>query len=154
MGAPSSRRLARRTTKTRMETERGRLATKSYSRGIGSQRGSGEPTFVKRGREGGEEALKAHPPKGVSPRLTAEQKAQTPLLLARVSSGVSASRRCMDGEPGSRSDQTHLWSAFSPRSRWAADAGSRLESTEASGASQSKERRGHQKVVRRALAAQ
>src|SRR5260370_36200944 len=39
--------------------------------------------WVKRGREGGEEALKAHPPKGVSPRLTAEQKAQTPMLLAK-----------------------------------------------------------------------
>jgi transposase len=39
--------------------------------------------WIKRGREGGEEALKAHPPKGVSPRLTAEQKAQIPALLAR-----------------------------------------------------------------------
>ena len=66
-----------------METERGRLATKRYSHGFGSKRGSGEPTFVKRGREGGEEALKAHPPKGVSPRLTAEQKAQIPALLAK-----------------------------------------------------------------------
>jgi transposase len=66
-----------------VETERGRLATKRYSRGFGSKRGSGEPTFVKRGREGGEEALKAHPPKGVSPRLTAEQKAQIPALLAK-----------------------------------------------------------------------
>jgi len=39
--------------------------------------------WIKRGREGGEEALKAHPPKGVSPRLTAEQKAQIPPLLAK-----------------------------------------------------------------------
>ncbi|HEY6408193.1 MAG TPA: winged helix-turn-helix domain-containing protein [Ktedonobacteraceae bacterium] len=39
--------------------------------------------WLKRGREGGEEALKAHPPKGVSPRLTAEQKAQIPALLAK-----------------------------------------------------------------------
>jgi transposase len=39
--------------------------------------------WLKRGREGGEEALKAHPPKGVSPRLTAEQKAQIPELLAK-----------------------------------------------------------------------
>ena len=30
--------------------------------------------WIKRGREGGMEALTAHPPKGVSPRLTAEQK--------------------------------------------------------------------------------
>ncbi len=34
--------------------------------------------WIKRGIE----ALKAHPPKGVSPRLTAEQKAQIPELLA------------------------------------------------------------------------
>ncbi len=38
---------------------------------------------MKRGREGGIEALEAHPPKGVSPRLTAEQKAQIPELLAK-----------------------------------------------------------------------
>jgi transposase len=39
--------------------------------------------WIKRGREGGMEALKAHPPTGVSPRLTAEQKAQIPELLAK-----------------------------------------------------------------------
>jgi len=39
--------------------------------------------WLKRGREGGEEALKAHPPKGVTPRLSAEQKRQIPGLLAR-----------------------------------------------------------------------
>ena|SRR5437588_746396 len=39
--------------------------------------------WLKRGREGGEEALKAHPPKGVAPRLTAEQKRQIPELLAK-----------------------------------------------------------------------
>ncbi len=39
--------------------------------------------WIKRGREGGMEALKAHPPTGVSPRLTAEQKAQIPELIAK-----------------------------------------------------------------------
>jgi len=39
--------------------------------------------WVKRGREGGIEALKAHPSTGVSPRLSAEQKAQIPELLAK-----------------------------------------------------------------------
>src|SRR5436309_4393143 len=34
-------------------------------------------------REGGVEALKAHPPKGMTPRLTAEQKMQIAGLLAR-----------------------------------------------------------------------
>lgn len=39
--------------------------------------------WLKRGRAGGIEALSAHPPKGVAPRLTAEQKAQIPHLLAK-----------------------------------------------------------------------
>jgi transposase len=39
--------------------------------------------WIKRGREGGVEALEAHPPKGVNPWLTAEQKAQIPELLAK-----------------------------------------------------------------------
>src|SRR5437667_9420880 len=38
---------------------------------------------MKRGREGGVEALKAHPPQGVKPKLTVEQKAQIPELLAK-----------------------------------------------------------------------
>jgi transposase len=39
--------------------------------------------WLKRGREQGVEALGAHPPKGVAPRLLAEQKAQIPALLAK-----------------------------------------------------------------------
>lgn len=39
--------------------------------------------WMKRGREGGVQALKAHPPSGVKPRLSAEQKAQIPALLAK-----------------------------------------------------------------------
>ena len=39
--------------------------------------------WVKRGRAGGVEALKAHPPTGVKPKLTPEQKAQLPELLAK-----------------------------------------------------------------------
>ena len=39
--------------------------------------------WLKRGREGGIEALNAHPPKGMSPRLSTEQKAQIPALLVR-----------------------------------------------------------------------
>jgi transposase len=39
--------------------------------------------WMKRGREGGVEALQAHPPTGVKPRLSAEQKAQIPALLAK-----------------------------------------------------------------------
>lgn len=39
--------------------------------------------WIKRGREGGIEALKAHPPTGVKAKLTPEQKAQIPNLLAK-----------------------------------------------------------------------
>lgn len=39
--------------------------------------------WIKRGREGGEEALKARPVPGASSRLTQEQKAQIPGLLAK-----------------------------------------------------------------------
>jgi transposase len=39
--------------------------------------------WLKRGREGGVEALKAHPPRGATPRLTVEQKAQIPNLLVK-----------------------------------------------------------------------
>ena len=39
--------------------------------------------WLKRGREGGVGALNAHPPKGMTPRLPPEQKAQMPALLAK-----------------------------------------------------------------------
>ena len=39
--------------------------------------------WMKRGREGGRDALKAHPPQGVKPKLAVEQKAQIPALLAK-----------------------------------------------------------------------
>ena len=39
--------------------------------------------WLKRGRAGGVEALTAHPPKGMAPRLPPEQKAQIPGLLAK-----------------------------------------------------------------------
>jgi transposase len=39
--------------------------------------------WLKRGRAGGVEALKAHPPKGMTARLSPEQKAQIPALLAK-----------------------------------------------------------------------
>jgi transposase len=39
--------------------------------------------WLKRGRERGVEALGAHPPPGMKPRLTQEQKARIPQLLAK-----------------------------------------------------------------------
>ena len=43
--------------------------------------------WLKRGREGGVEALRARPPRGAPPRLTAEQKAQ---LLEHLAAGAEA----------------------------------------------------------------
>ncbi|HEV2126805.1 MAG TPA: winged helix-turn-helix domain-containing protein [Chloroflexota bacterium] len=40
-------------------------------------------TWLKRARAGGVEALKRHPPPGATPKLTAEQRAQLPALLAK-----------------------------------------------------------------------
>src|SRR3954464_12127468 len=39
--------------------------------------------WMRRGREGGEEALKRRPRRGAEPKLTAEQRAQIPVLLAQ-----------------------------------------------------------------------
>ena len=39
--------------------------------------------WMRRGREGGEEALKSRPRRGAEPKLAAEQRAQIPVLLAR-----------------------------------------------------------------------
>ena len=55
---------------------------KEIARALGVSEGA-VSQWLKRGREGGVEALKAHPPKGMTPRLTAEQKMQIPGLLAK-----------------------------------------------------------------------
>src|SRR5437867_3516753 len=55
---------------------------KDIARALGVSEGA-VSQWLKRGREGGVEALKAHPAKGMTPRLTTEQKAQIPLLLAK-----------------------------------------------------------------------
>src|SRR3954453_5561243 len=39
--------------------------------------------WMRRGREGGEEALKSRPRPGAEPKLTAEQRAQIPVVLAQ-----------------------------------------------------------------------
>src|SRR5215472_17964643 len=52
--------------------------------------------WLKRGRDGGREALNAHPPKGVPARLSAEQKAQIPGWLAEASRSVWLWRRRVD----------------------------------------------------------
>ncbi len=55
---------------------------KEIARALGVSEGA-VSQWIKRGREGGVAALNAHPPKGVTPKLTVEQKAQLPQLLAK-----------------------------------------------------------------------
>jgi hypothetical protein len=58
-----------------------------------------------RGREGGLEALNAHPPKGVTPRLSAEQKAQIPALLVKGAEAYGCARGCVDRQPRGSGDR-------------------------------------------------
>ena len=51
-------------------------AERGVTRGAVSQ-------WIKRGRDGGRDGLRHQPPPGASPRLTAEQRAQIPTLLAK-----------------------------------------------------------------------
>jgi transposase len=55
---------------------------KDIARALGVTEGA-VSQWLKRGREGGVEALKAQPRPGVPSKLTAEQRAQVPALLAR-----------------------------------------------------------------------
>ncbi len=55
--------------------------------------------WLKRGRAGGIEALKAHPPKGMIAKLTAEQKAQIPAVLAKGAEAYGCAWRCVDSQP-------------------------------------------------------
>ena len=81
-GSTKESRLARRKAQTRLGTETSGMETKRDSRSAGSDGGSSQPMDQARKRRG-EEALKASPSPGVKPRLSAQQKAQLPALLAK-----------------------------------------------------------------------
>ncbi|GHO65391.1 hypothetical protein KSC_106490 [Ktedonobacter sp. SOSP1-52] len=53
---------------------------KDIAKALGVSKGA-VSQWMKQAREGGIEALKAHPPKGVKPKLSIEQQAQIPGLL-------------------------------------------------------------------------
>jgi transposase len=55
---------------------------KAIARALGGSEGA-VSEWIKRGREGGAEALKTRPRPGATPRLTAAPRAQVPALLAR-----------------------------------------------------------------------
>ena len=74
--------LARMAAAARLGSETGRLDAVRYCGGAGVTEGA-VSQWVIRGRTGGVAALRHRPPPGPSSRLTAEQLAQLPALLAR-----------------------------------------------------------------------
>ena len=82
MGAPKKADWREERRKRAWELKEQGWQQKEIAEALGVSKGA-VSQWMKRGRAGGVEALKAHPPKGVSPRLTTQQKAQIPALLAK-----------------------------------------------------------------------
>jgi transposase len=82
MGAPKKADWREERRKRAWDLKEQRWRQKDIATALGVSAGA-VSQWLKRGRAGGVEALKAHPPKGVSARLSAEQKAQIPDLLAK-----------------------------------------------------------------------
>ncbi len=82
MGAPKKADWREERRKRAWKLKEGGWQQKDIATALGVSEGA-VSQWLKRGREQGVEALNAHPPKGVTPRLTVEQKAQIPGLLAR-----------------------------------------------------------------------
>ncbi|SRR6266487_1834411 len=82
MGAPKKADWREERRKRAWELKAQNWQQKDIAAALGVSEGA-VSQWLKRGREAGVEALKAHPPKGVVPRLSVEQKAQIPSLLAK-----------------------------------------------------------------------
>ena len=82
MGAPKKADWREERRKRAWELKEQGWQQKEIAEALGVSKGA-VSQWMKRGRQGGVEALKAHPPTGVKPRLSAEQKAQIPALLAQ-----------------------------------------------------------------------
>jgi transposase len=82
MGAPKKADWREERRKRAWELKQQGWRHKEIAQALGVSKGA-VSQWMKRGRAGGVEALKAHPPKGAKPKLTQEQKAQIPQLLAK-----------------------------------------------------------------------
>ena len=71
--------------------------------------------WLKRGRTQGVDALRRHPAAGPTPRLTPEQRAQIPALLAPRRSRLGVRGRGLDLQAGGRGDPAHLWGVVPSR---------------------------------------
>ncbi|GHO72740.1 hypothetical protein KSD_70420 [Ktedonobacter sp. SOSP1-85] len=85
MGAPKKADWREERRKRAWELKRQGWKQKDIAGALGVTEGA-VSQWMTSGREGGEEALKAHPAKGATPRLTAEQQAQIPAVLAKGAS--------------------------------------------------------------------
>jgi transposase len=82
MGAPKKTDWREERRKRAWELKRQGWKQQEIAEALGVTEGA-VSQWMKRAREGGEAALKAHPAKGAKPRLTAEQQAQIPAVLAK-----------------------------------------------------------------------
>ena len=82
MGAPKKADWREQRRKRAWELKQAGWKQKDIAMALGVTEGA-VSQWMKSGREGGEEALKAHPAKGARPRLTVEQQAHIPMVLAK-----------------------------------------------------------------------
>jgi len=82
MGAPKKADWREERRKRAWELKRAGRTQKEIAEVLGVTEGA-VSQWMKSAREGGKAALKAHPAKGARPRLTAEQQAQIPAVLAK-----------------------------------------------------------------------
>ena len=82
MGAPKKADWREERRKRAWELKEDGWKQKNIARVLGVSDGA-VSQWLKRGRQGGAQALQAHPPQGMTARLMPEQKAQIPHLLAK-----------------------------------------------------------------------
>ena len=82
MGAPKKADWREERRKRAWELKQAGWKQKAIAVALGVTEGA-VSQWMRSGRAGGKEALKAHPAKGARPRLTAEQQAHIPMVLAK-----------------------------------------------------------------------
>lgn len=85
MGAPKKADWREERRKRALELKEQGWKQEEIAKALGVTEGA-VSQWMKKAREGGKEALKAHPAPGAKPRLTAEQRAQIPAVLAKGAS--------------------------------------------------------------------
>src|SRR5258708_1701874 len=108
--------------------------------------------WLRRRREGGADALRTRPQPGRTARLTAEQRAEVPGLLARGAEAYGFRGDVWTARRVAVVNLAHLWRPLAPRSCQPLVAPGGLESPAAQHTGHAARRGGHSAVVDRALA--